>query len=35
MKTEQQQLNIFEANFLDVLNKGFKRFENVLIEIEK
>ena len=24
MKTEQQQLNIFEANFLDVLNKGFK-----------
>ena len=29
MKTEQQQLNIFEANFLDVLNKGFKRFEAI------
>lgn len=29
MKTEQQQLNIFEANFLDVLGKGFKRFEAI------
>ena len=29
MNTEQQQLNIFEANFLDVLNKGFKRFEAI------
>lgn len=29
MKTEQQQLSIFESNFLDVINKGFKKFEAI------
>lgn len=29
MKTEQQQLNIFEANFLDVIKQNYKTFEAI------